>query len=316
MSNGINFPWIRQMKLHISGLVDSSVPQIGAFGIAGHMSKTFESDGSMNKLRIDATISQSVQRSIQVGTIDIWNLSPETRSGFSRKTTKVSLHAGWRDGPFSGMSQVFYGDVLASQHQRQGPDIVSTLFVQSGLSAAEKAFVKGSWKQGTQYRDIVLDIAKNMSSYGVAVDPKLVKGIEGYVGEKGYSCAGSVGDILTRLGGIAGFWWTIANNRFQTISKDPSKADGAIPSKVEIQDPYLINVGSTLTGVRQHIRGVVGQCILTPGLLPGYEMKIRSEIDKSCNGSWRATNVEHSLSCFTDGSFITRFTGKDRRVSK
>lgn len=303
MRGAISFPWIRQMRVTIKGLNNSA-------------DKIFDSDGSMDRLRIDAVVTKSIQHRIAVGSIDLWNLAPHTRAGFTRDETKVTLEAGWRDGPFAGMNQMFKGKLLASQHRRMGADIVTTLYLQGAQSAAVKVWMTKTYAQGTPWRNIVLEIARKMEPYGVRVDPKLVIGIKGVVGEGGYSFGDTAGSVLTRMGSALGFWWTTLDDQFQTVSKDPNDSDGAFKSTAELKDPYLIGVGSDLTGVRHHIRGVSGECLLNPGLRPGHEMNITSTIDTSCNGNWRVTDIEHRMSCFVPNSFITSFTGKARVVSK
>lgn len=304
MSNSVSFPWIRKIEIQFHRLAARN----------GKTSDTYLSDGSHDKLRIEATISKRIKTAYAVSQIRMWNLSSDTQSRLVRDDTTATVRAGWRDGPDTEMRQVFFGTLLVSNPSRQGPDIVTEMFFQAGQTAAVKAIVEGQYPKGTQYRNIVLRIAEKMREYGVTVDPLMVKGINGSVGDGGYSFSGEAGQILTRLGQQLGFWWSVQDGRFQSVHKDSRQGDGIVGITEKIEPPRLKAAAPIHTGIRHYLRGVQGECMLNPNLIPGHQFTIHGAFNSSCNGDWRLEELEHSLDAFSSASFITRFRGLGRRT--
>lgn len=309
--SGIDYPWLRRIRVEVTGLGNSVAPLFGDPAIRNAVNrKVFESDGTPNNLRISAKIQKTVQSAAVASSVWIWNLSPDTRNNFQRSETEVTVYAGWDHGPYAGLHRVFYGQFLTAQHQRQGPDVVTQLFLQSGHGAANSTSVYKTWRN-EPVRNIVLDIARRMK--GVAVDEKLVSGIVGHVGERGWCAAGSASHALTRLAQQYGFHWSIQDGVFQTVSKNPDGTGGAIGKDIKLGAPYLVNASSMLSGIRQYRRGVYVTSAFNPALRPGNSVIVESSVDPGCNGSWRVQKLEHSLDCYAANSFTTAITAMGRR---
>lgn len=293
----ITFPYRRQIEVAFEGL-------------AGGGSTTMTANGTMTKYHIGVQILKSIQSVGAVSTLWIYNLHPDTRSSLVRSDTKVKIRAGWMGGPQAGMHLVFSGNFLMSQIRREGPDVITTLHVQAGRLAAVTAKISRTWSKGVPLRTVVEDIARNME--GVQVEPELIRGVDGFVGDGGMPICADAETALNKLARQFGFFWSIVDDKFQTVNRDPDKEGGVIANAGAVQSPYLSNVNTVLAGVRRVQRGIEAECLFNPALRPGNGVTILSDVDPRANGPWRVTTVSHSLSTF-DGQFSTSFTGLGRR---
>ncbi len=293
----ISFPWLRRIQVRFTNL-------------KGGTSRTIDSDGTQNTLRIDAEVQKNLRTFGTVSAINIWNLSPDSRASFIRDETQVELIAGWDHGPNKGLKPVFYGTVLFSESQRAGPDIVSKLHVQAGRRSTVTTAISKSWSKGVPLLTVVGDIARSIP--GIAVDDNQILGIEGAVGESGLPIFTDAETALNQLAREYGFFWIIDDGRFATVSRDPKKRGGSLVHAATIGHPDLISAAPVVTGIRRVQTGIEGRCMFNPLLRPGHTVTVNSTISPQANGEWRLNRIHHSPSTH-EGNFTTQFSGLGRR---
>lgn len=276
--------------------------------------KIYECDGTPNTLRINAMIQKSIASAATISQIRVWNLSPDTRNALQKTEISVRLEAGWDFGTGDGgLYNTYGGTLMATRHERNGADIVSTLLVQGGHRAALKTYISGTWTEGVQVRDVVLEIARAMIPYGITVADGLVTGIHAIVGSGGLSIADKAHKVLSLLSREHGFYWSIQDGLFQTVSRDAEEKDGAIGKSIDVEAGDIIHAGRILTGALHIQTGVEATCIFNPLIIPGRSVNIDSGLDAGANGEWRVNQVTHDLDCHGDKSFTTSFVAKGRR---
>ena len=86
---GIDFPWLRRIKVTFEGL-------------SGGGNAVYESDGTQETARIIARVEKTIQGIPNATNLMLYNLSENTRGSFLRGETKVKIEAGWDKGPISG----------------------------------------------------------------------------------------------------------------------------------------------------------------------------------------------------------------------
>ena len=297
MESAITWPWLRRIQVQFTNL-------------KGGVSRTIEADGTQNTLHITAEIQKDIRTIGMVSSLNIWNLSPDSRSSFIRDETQVRILAGWDKGPMAGLNQVFYGNVLFSEVQRNGPDIVSKLHIQAGRRSTVTTTIAKSWRQGIPIAMVVENIARAIP--GIGVDPVLIQGITGSVGESGLPIFTDAETALNQLGRAYGFYWIIDDGRFSTVSRDPRKRGASISSAGTIEHPYLIAASPIVTGIRRVQTGIEGRCMFNSLLRPGHSVTVKSVLSSQANGEWRLSKIQHSLSTH-NGEFTTHFSGLRRR---
>lgn len=153
-------PYLRRMRVTFENLAGQT--------------KTYESDGTQSNLRISARVEKTIQSLPGASTLSVYNLSADTRGGFERGKTKVSIEAGWDDG--GGLTRCFYGAVVTAVSRRAGADIVTSIEAVSGLEALQNAYIKKTWPAGTCVKDICKDIVGQLD--GVKFVPSKCCGMD------------------------------------------------------------------------------------------------------------------------------------------
>lgn len=293
---GITWPHLRRLRLDVEG--------------GGFVTKeSYESDGTQKNLRISVHTRQTIQAASSVSIVNMWNLSSDSKAGFIRDETRVLISAGWDHGPLAGLTSTYKGCVLTSHHQRQGPDVITTIYLQSGKRAVSKEIIIDTFR-AMPVRNAVLSIARRLKDVGV--DEKRVMGIKGTFPEKGFPVCGTAEAILDSLSSAYGFHWTIENDLFLTVSKDPKDPEGGFEAGPTIMTPYLIEVNPIMVGIRQYQQGVQGTCLFNSAIRPGQYVTVESVVNKNCCGQWRVSSLEHDLDPYAQRSFITHFTALGR----
>lgn len=291
--SGIDFPWLRRIRVEFSGL-------------HGGREKALVSTGKQDSLRISVKV-QKPMVGISTAHIMLHNLDRDTRRSFVRNDTMVRVFAGWDHGPTPGLNQCFYGELLAVESRRSGPDIVTTIKSIPGARGMAEANVRKTWRPNTAVKDIVKELAGMIAK--VTVDPSRIVGIRHKVGESGWTWSGSAKDALEAAGKEFGFSQAIIDQVFQAIDDQES-----LGKPVEVKDPYLIDVNPVLATPLQTKRGVSWRCTFNPAIAPGQDINLTSQLASDhddfapgyqVNGRYTVNMVNHDLDCFTKHSFIT-----------
>lgn len=270
-------PWLRKLILTI--VVGSEVKQI-------------ISDGTLDGLRITASIKKTVMGMPNPSQISIYNLSAHTRSLIQRGLSKVTLQAGWEN---TELHVAFKGSVMSCISERQGPDIITKLNVMPGFGAIMQSVSSVSYAEGTPVKEVVKDLAKRLPE--ITVTDTLLKDVPGTVGRGGWSFAGQTKDALTQLANEYGFSWSIDNDKFQAVG-DKAKFDGIVV--LDGNEGGLIQISPVLTGPTQIRTGVKIKAVYVPGVQPGSQVRVRSTLQEGLDGDYRINTANYSLDTFSD----------------
>lgn len=277
---GIDFPWKRHIKLTFSG----------------EGAGTFESTGKQDQLRITCHIQKTLNSLPGASNIMIYNLTPDTRSKFQQYKTKVTVEAGWDEGPRPKLAKCFSGTLLSSESVRAGEDIVTTLKAISGLSDVVTETVSKEYKPGTPVESVIRELAGMLP--GVTIGA--IVGIDGVIPERGWSFVGTVMEGLNKLKKDS-FNWTIDDDVFRAVKDDRMHGGSSA-----IQDPWLISVNPILSGPGQVTTGVKIKSVFDSSIAPQQEVELKSKISTKYNRKgYRVNYLTHNLDCFTSNSFTT-----------
>jgi hypothetical protein len=253
----------------------------------------------------DAAIPSSIQ---------IYNLSKELRGELSKVSgAKVRVSAGWANAP---VVEVFTGSMLYATHQREGADIITTLFVLSGWTPTSACAL--CFAPNTRIIDIVLSmlvpptgpavvplgtesdlnppsIATSLLFPGITVDAKNILISPGYVtGSQGYSDAGSTRDVLNRLSRTYRFTWWINQNVFYASDDLAGPLPGGEVT-ISSKNGFLLRAEPMLSMApdRSVATGITITSLFEPNLQPGFAVKLESEFNPQLNRSYTILNLTH-----------------------
>jgi hypothetical protein len=272
-------------------------------GGAGESSVKLFGDGSDKQLRIKFTLHKQEPDAAIPSSIQIYNLSKELRGVLSKVSgAKVRVSAGWANTP---VVEVFTGSMLYATHQREGADIVTTLFVLSNWGS-HQVFCSITFAPGTLISDIVKSLLSNKAGTsglpGVTIDTKNITISDEYVlGNQGYTAIGSVAKVLTELARIYRFTWWINQNVFYASD---DLAGPLLGGEVTISskngnllraEPML-----ALAPDRSTATGITITSLFEPRLQPGFAVKLESELNSQLNRSYIILNLTHVCDTHSD----------------
>ena len=252
-----------------------------------------ESDGTLNGLRVSASINKTVMGQPQPSTISIWNLAADTRDAIRARLAKITLRAGWKN---TDSHVAFQGSVMSVVSERSGPDIVTKIQALPGFGALQRSVTSRTFAQGMTVADVVAELAASLP--GVTVSRERITGVSGTVARQGWSYAGSTRDALTRLADEFGFSWSIQDGIFQAVG-DRSVLGGALID-FNGTDGGLISVTPLLSGPLQARTGVRVQALYVPGTVPGSLVRVTSGVSPKLSGEYRISKATYSLDTFSD----------------
>lgn len=162
-----------------------------------------------NKIEIsDCKIKFEVMKSSvakeNTAKIDIYNLSPTTRSMIARLDTLVRIYAGYAN--YKGLVEIGQGDISKVKTNRDLTEVVTEIYLTEGLKRIRTNPVTLSYKKDPKLSDI-LDSVKSQTGFGIrtiGVDTSSI--LSG-----GYSDIGSVDNVLDNLAIQFDFDWSVQN---------------------------------------------------------------------------------------------------------
>lgn len=297
-------PFLRRVRIDVQEIRLTSAAVIESYqtAVKGRTfdvisTQSFYGDGTPDGFRIRFHLYDHVMAATTPSSIQIYNLKPETRNSllYHNPKVKVSVYIGWEfdgDTRTDQMYKIFEGDLLTSIHQREGTDIVTTIYAQSGRGASKLLtnLVSGSYDQSTSVADIVLDIAKNIP--GILIDSKLIAIDPNKKTGPTYTYYGSISDVLDEMSRYYGFSWTIRNGYFQAITDGYAFSSGAVISN---KNGFLIRAEPLLSFPMQWSRGVSVQSVLNPYVGSCFQFYLQSDMNPDwVDGHYVAHSVSHS----------------------
>lgn len=237
-------------------------------------------------LRIVFDVTQSDAESANQSTIQVYNLSKDSRS-YIKKGQIATLEAGYKDSDF-GLICAGYIDRVSSK--KQGADYVTTIEIKDGLNFLQASSLSLSFTSGTTLNQI---IDKIISSAGFSRG--VIKGIPNKVFNAGYSAFGRPAKILKDLTTSNGLKFFVTNQQINIIPKNEQ-----FDSRV-----ILLDYESGLLTVEPDSEGYQITSLLRASIKPGQIVKVESEAIKS---NVKVVSLTHNGDLF--GNWITRFLGK------
>jgi len=304
-------PWIRNVSLRF-GIPDESGSKLTG-------GKEYISDGSPNGLRIRFSVYHHIQSTDRPSTIEIYNLSKDTRNSLRTNKTGVILDVGYTSIDGANTPQrltILTGELMASFTKREGPDLITTLLVLSGagmllnvakvgaeinqaVGAEPLGFVEtirgrkkiafappvGGGGSTVKLVDIVKTIGQTIPR--CLYDEKLIVIPDTIILPKMPTLHGTCASILNQLARTYRFSWSINhNNTFVAVHDDSAIIGNTIT--ISAENGNLIRVEPTLNGPLSKQDGVVITSVLNPNLVAkttGSKVQVISSVNSDLNNT-------------------------------
>lgn len=242
------------------------------------------SNGNVNTLKISASIMKTIAPALDRCSLEIYNLSEDTRKSFKRGMS-VNVFAGYEG---QEKELVYKGGLAFAVTDRQGPDIITTLVctcLQGGLMLAK---LSKTYTQGVQVSQIVKELAETIP--GVTVNPTNIK-VKGTIGYAGFSFAGMTSDALNKLGSQFGFTWKINDGIFSAVQDGQIWSDGAVLSVANLR-----KVSPRISGPWPVQNGVDILAQYAPNVGPGKSVQVNSQLNPRLNRKYQCYEITYNLS--------------------
>lgn len=190
----------------------------------------------LSELRFAFSIQKGSTKSPNKCTLRVWNAAPETRRQIEAIGNVLILKAGYKND--LGAVQIFAGDVTRALTLREGPDWVTELEMQDGLSEFRDTKVSLSFNRGVSAVTVLRDIA---GRFGLPVRP-LPDGIAARQYPSGFAFAGRLREAMDKACNYLGLEWSIQNREVQVIKKGGVFRKQAIvlsPASGMVESPML-----------------------------------------------------------------------------
>ena len=269
-------PFIRRVKLLIGPLAEDQG--------GGPTNQAFEilSDGGRNTLRVAFSVKKTILGAPNASTIRVYNLKESSRNRIKNTLTRVRLLVGWENTELSLLTS---GAVLSSISEKQGPDIITDISVMDGFGGIVKGIINQNFAAQQTIESVVRTIANQMPGVAIgAID------VDGRLGRGGLVLSMRCSEALDMLAAQFGFSWSIQNGIFQALQDSRSFSQEFLISN---DQRNLIKATPILTGPMQDTTGAQIQAILNPALLPGANVRLKSDVEKDLNGLFKAHNIEY-----------------------
>lgn len=221
-----------------------------------------------HELRVQFNVSRGISGSPNTFSIKLYNLSPDHRSALGRELETVQLEAGYVPPEGGGnLGIIAKGRIRDFQHDRSGPDIITTVSCGDGDLAYRRATISKTIPKGTPVPDVVEELYKELEKQGISKGewkfPDDVRTLK-----RPYSMCGGCTRELDVLGRGNGFYWNIQNEVMEVI-----------PGDGYLEGMILINAQTGMIGAPTITdNGVKVKALLNPDARPNRQVKVESEV--------------------------------------
>ena len=254
-----------------------------------------------HELRVQFDVSRGISGSPNTFNIKLYNLSPDHRNALGRELETVQLEAGYVPPEGGGnLGIIAKGCIRDFQHDRSGPDIITTVSCGDGDLAYRRATISKTLPKGTPLPDVVEELYKEMEKQGISKgewkfpdDPKTFK--------RPYSMCGGACREMDVLGRGNGFYWSIQNEVLEII-----------PGNGYLEGMILISPSTGMVGTPTITdNGVKVKALLNPDARPNRQVKVESEVlQMNAQGdTYRISQVDFSGDN-QEGEFVMNITGE------
>lgn len=262
--------WLRKIRLTFEG------------GLVVNPSSTVET----HELRVAFTASRGISGSPNTFEVKIWNLNQGNRNSIGKELKDVQIEAGYVPPEGGGnLGIISKGQIRDVQHDRDGPDIITTISCGDGDKAFRKATISKTIPKGTKVSEVVEELYKELEKQGIdrgewkfPEDDRELK--------RPYSMCGGCTRELDTLGRGNKFYWSIQNGAMEVI---PS--DGHLSGQVLISAQNGMIGSPTITD-----NGIKVKTLLNPEIRPNRTIKVESEVLEmnAEDGIYRVSQVDFS----------------------
>lgn len=219
-----------------------------------------------DRLKIVFQVDKTSESNANTAKISIYNLSAEGRARAEEEKAFVLLEAGYE----TGFGQIFAGDVTRAYISRQGADWVVTVECGDGAEALRSAHVDKSYAPGTDYQNIIRDVAQSLVDQGKIVIGSIL-GTRSEKTQTGLSVSGQSQAVLDDLTKKQGLEWSIQDETLQILPRDKDIGRTAV-----LLTPDTGLIGSPIRREVEGGAGVEFKALLVPDIFPGRLVRIES----------------------------------------
>lgn len=222
-----------------------------------------------HQLRVTFEVTKGVSSKANTFKIKIYNLNESHRNSIGQELDTVKLEVGYTppDGT-TNIGIIAQGKIRDYQHDRDGPDIITTVSCGDGDKAFRNATISKTIPKGTPLKDVVNDLHMEMRKQGIKKGEwEFPEKFKEEKTKRPYSMCGSCTQELDTLGRGHGFYWNIQNETMEIIP-----GDGALPGMILIS-PETGMIGTpTITD-----NGIKVKALINPDARPNRQVKVDSE---------------------------------------
>lgn len=237
------------------------------------------------ELRVSFQVSRGISGSPNVIEVKLWNLTKSHRNAVGKELDLVTVEAGYIPPEGGGnLGIIAKGRLRDVQHDREGPDIITTVSCGDGDLAYRRATVSKTIPKGSSVQDAIDELYSSMEKQGIKKGEWLLKDENNRKFKRPYSMCGACNREMDLLGRSNKFYWSIQNETLEII---PS--DGYLNGLVLIS-PYTGMIGTpTITD-----NGVKVKCLLNPEIRPNRLIQVESELVElgAQDGKYRVGQVD------------------------
>jgi hypothetical protein len=254
--------------------------------------KRIFSDGTQDTLRVSFHVEQNILTIPGYAIIKIYNMTPETRLNLSTPGAwRLELNVGTDT---LGMQELFSGAVIAGETEKQGPDVVTTLWCHSNYVERMVSFHTKAYASAYNIKDILKECAGIMQ---LKYDESRILIPELKIGLGGFAFAGNTRDLLTKLAFQYGFSWSVVNDCLQVLQ------DGKTFPRVHLisyKNDTLLSALPSLEGIMKIMYAVKVRAYLNPLIWAGDYIQLESTVNSSLNGGYLCHSISFDGSTFDD----------------
>lgn len=260
----------------------------------------------LGDLRITFKIDKNLETVSNIGEIDIYNLSEDTRNKLNKIFDTIVLEAGYQDG--DGLKTIFTGDIISSVTKRSGPDLITTIRAGDGLRVLISSKFNKSYAPNVSAYSIIEDLV-NTLGIPKKISDKILKKFKAKVEDKyanGFSFVGKATTALDTLMKKTGLEYSVQNGSFKLLELEETDTSPIVLLSEEtgiIDRPEKTTVlkkqGDTVKTVSPDSEekdlernGWIIRSLLYPEIEPGSRVKIEYPI-LDINGEFRVEEITH-----------------------
>lgn len=235
-----------------------------------------------NQQRIEFNIEKSISSTANELVVRIYNLSERSRNAVGRELSDIEIQAGHI--PRQGLDltgTIFLGQIEDFTHDREGPDIVTTVRASDGGKAIRKSTINKTYPAGTPPEAVIEDVYAEFEKNGVKRGEFLFPPMEPFI--RPYTVSGDASREANVIGRSKGFYWSIQNQVMEVIP-----GDKFLPLITKI------NRNTGMIGYPQITdNGIRVVALINPEVRPNRVIAVKSEFVEAANGEFRVGRMDY-----------------------